>query len=96
MVTHNPDQNRFEIIEEGETSELVYRLEPDQIVFVHTGVPEKLEGRGLARELATAGLQYAREQGLKVVPLCPYVASYIKRHPEYRELVDERYLNRVQ
>ncbi|MEO5923183.1 MAG: GNAT family N-acetyltransferase [Bryobacteraceae bacterium] len=95
MVVHNPEHSRFEIVEEGKTAELVYRLQPGRIVFIHTGVPAELEGRGFAKDLAVTGLQYARDQGLKVIPLCPFVASYIKRHPEYLDLVDEHYLDRV-
>jgi predicted GNAT family acetyltransferase len=96
MVVHNPEQNRFEIQQDGRTAELVYRLKPGRIVFIHTGVPAELEGRGLAKELAVTGLDYARQNGLKVIPLCPFVAGYIKRHPEYLDLVDEHYLDRVQ
>ncbi len=96
MVVHNPEQHRFEITQEGHTAELVYRLKPGRIVMVHTGVPAELEGRGLAKELAVAGLSYAREHGLKVVPLCPFVVSYVKRHPEYLDLIDPAYLDRVQ
>ena len=96
MVTQNKDKSRFEITEEGETAELVYRLYPGKIMFVHVGVPAKLEGRGIAGQLATAGLDYAREHGLKVIPMCPYVALFIKRHPEYRDLVDEHYRARTE
>ena len=96
MVVNNSERHRFEITQDGETAELVYRLKPGKIIFDHTGVPAKLEGRGLAKELAVAGLNHARQQGLKVVPLCPFVAGYIKRHPEYRDLVDEHYLDRVE
>jgi predicted GNAT family acetyltransferase len=96
MVIHNPEQSRFEIVQDGHTAELVYRLKPDKIVMVHTGVPQELEGRGLAKELAVAGLAYAREHGLKVVPLCPFVAGYVKQHPEYLDLIDPAYIDRVQ
>jgi uncharacterized protein len=96
MVVHNPEQSRFEIVEDGHTAELVYRLKPGKIALVHTGVPPELEGRGFAKELAVAGLEYARQQGLKVIPLCPFVASYVKRHPEYLDLIDPHYLDRVQ
>jgi predicted GNAT family acetyltransferase len=88
VVTHNPDKSRFEITEEGETGELVYRLSPGRVAFVHTGVPVKLRKRGLAGQLVAAGLGWAREQGLKVNPVCPYVAWYIQQHPEYRDLVE--------
>ena len=96
MVVHNPEQSRFEIVQDGHTAELVYRLKPGKIVMVHTGVPAELEGRGLAKELAVAGLEYARANNLKVVPLCPFVASYVKRHPQYLDLIDPPYLDRVQ
>jgi len=88
VVTHNPEKSRFEITEEGETGELVYRLSPGRISFTHTGVPAKVRKRGLAGRLVAAGLAYARESHLKVSPICPYVAWYIQQHPEYRDLVE--------
>ncbi|MCC6589661.1 MAG: N-acetyltransferase [Bryobacterales bacterium] len=87
QVTNNQSAHQFELTADGETAVLTYRLQPGSITFVHTGVPEKLEGRGIAKQLAAAGLEFAREHGLTVVPLCPYVAGYIKRHPEYLDLV---------
>ena len=53
----------------------------------HTVVPLALEGHGIAGRLARAALDYARDRGLSVVPLCPYVADYIGKHPEYEDLV---------
>jgi predicted GNAT family acetyltransferase len=88
LVTHNSDKHRFEITEEGETGELVYRLSPGKISFTHTGVPVKVRKRGIAGQLVAAGLSYAREQGLKVVPVCPYVSWYLQQHPEYQDLVE--------
>lgn len=94
-VTNNESASRFELTEDGETAVLSYRLTPGSITFVHTGVPAKLEGRGLAGKLAVAGLAYARERGLTVVPLCPFVASYIRKHPEYLDLVREDHRARL-
>lgn len=94
-VQRNEAANRFEIVADGETAVLDYRLQPDTITFVHTGVPPKLEGRGLAKRLAVAGLAFARDNGLSVVPLCPFVASYIKRHPNELDIVREDYRDRL-
>lgn len=85
-VRNNQAEGRFEIETGGAVAKLTYRRQPDSITFLHTGVPPELEGRGLAKQLAVAGLDYARENGLAVVPLCPFVATYIKRHPEFAVL----------
>jgi predicted GNAT family acetyltransferase len=87
-VSNHEAASRFELTVEGETALLQYRLRPGTIVFLHMEVPGELEGRGLGSRLARAGLDYAREHGLKVVPLCPFVTGYIKRHPEYLDLVE--------
>jgi predicted GNAT family acetyltransferase len=88
-VTHQPDQSRFAVMQDGETAELTYRggADGEPIVFTHTGVPAALEGRGIGSALAKAGLEYARANNLEVVPLCSFVRSYIERKPEYQDLV---------
>jgi predicted GNAT family acetyltransferase len=53
------------------------------MLFLHMGVPPALEGRGIGSALVRAGLSYAREQGYHIVPLCSFVAAYLRRHPEY-------------
>lgn len=70
----------------GQRCELDYLLRPGQVVFHHTGVPRALEGRGLAAQLVTHGLAWARAQGLKVVPSCSYVNAFMRRHPEWQDL----------
>jgi predicted GNAT family acetyltransferase len=59
----------------------------DTIVFTHTIVPKAIEGRGVASKLIRAALDSARDQGLKVVAQCPFVAAYMQRHPETRDLL---------
>jgi predicted GNAT family acetyltransferase len=86
-VRDNPDRNRIEVEVEGRLAVIDYWRSGDTIYYVHTGVPEELEGRGIASQMARFALELAREQGLKVVPRCPFVAAYIKRHPEYQDLV---------
>lgn len=86
-VNHNPQAGRFEIEQGGHLAVLEYNLVDGKIVFTHTGVPEALGRQGLGSRLAVAGLEYARAQGLKVVPLCPFIARYIQKNPEYQALV---------
>lgn len=86
-VIHNPNSSRFELRVETHLAVLEYHQTEKTITFTHTGVPTELEGRGLGGQLARAGLEYAREKSLKVVPLCWFVAGYIERHPEYQNLV---------
>ena len=69
---------------------LTYRLLPGRIVLVHTGTEAGFEGRGIASRLAAWALDDARARGLAVTPLCPFVASYVRRHPEYADLVPSK------
>ena len=73
---------------DGHEAELVYRRQDGRLLIDHTGVPQAIGGRGVAGELVRAALDYARAEGLRVVPLCSYSAEYIQRHPEYADLVD--------
>jgi predicted GNAT family acetyltransferase len=85
-VLHEPANNRFALYLEGETSVLDYYLSNDTVVFTHTGVPAALEGGGIGSKLVQAGLDWAREQGLRISSRCWFVSKYIDRHPEYRDL----------
>ena len=86
-VVHNAEERRFEVRVGTALAVLEYQRVGDRIVFTHTGVPPDLEGRGIGGSLVRSGLDYAREEGLAVRPLCPFVAAYIAKHPEYRALV---------
>lgn len=95
QVTNNTGASRFEAAVEGETAFADYQLEGDAITFPHTVVPEALEGRGIGGALVKAGLSYAREKGLKVIPLCSFFAGYMARHPETHDLVHPDHRHRV-
>ena len=82
---HEPEQQRF-TLPTTPPSVLDYQRLPGRVVFTHTGVPPAHQGQGLAARLVEAGLAWAREQQLKVVPACSYVAIYLQRHPEWRYL----------
>jgi uncharacterized protein len=64
-----------------------YRRRNGTVFFTHTKVPPKLEGQGIASRLVRTALDDARTQHVAVVPFCPFVASYIRRHPDYKSLV---------
>jgi uncharacterized protein len=88
-VVLNEAAHRFEMRDGDDIAVLEYRLRgTDHLVLVHTGVPHRLEGKGVAGLLARTALEYAREHRMRVVPLCSFVQAYLKRHPEYMDLVD--------
>jgi hypothetical protein len=94
-ITNNESSSRFETQVNGHTAILTYRRLGKSIVLDHTEVPPALEGRGIASKLAGAALEFAHTQHLQVVPLCPYISTYLKKHPEYQNLVGEKNLARV-
>jgi predicted GNAT family acetyltransferase len=87
VISNNEASSQFEAVVDGKLAVLEYRLRPDAIVFTHAEVPAEQEGQGLGSALARFGLEYAQGKGLKVIPLCPFVAAYIQRHQEYLDLV---------
>ncbi len=88
-VIHQPEQNRFEATVEGSLSKLDYIQDGKNFVITHVGVHPALRGQGLAGHIVEAGLAYAKEHNLRVVPMCSYAAAYIRRHPEHRELTSQ-------
>lgn len=78
---------RFEIERDGHVAFLDYILGGGVLRLLHTEVPDQLQGQGIASELAKSALDWAREHGVRVDVICPFVDSYIKRHPEYADLV---------
>lgn len=88
-VRNNEDASRFEIDVDGELGVSQYHRRNGKIIFTHTEVPRKAEGKGIGNALAKAALDYARSEGLRVVPRCPFIAAFIKRHREYQDLVDD-------
>jgi predicted GNAT family acetyltransferase len=90
VVTDNAAQSRFEIHVGGERAGLVqYDLHEDTLTLIHTEVGDKFQGLGLASKLARSVLDSARERGLAVLPYCPYIAGWIRKHPDYRDLVPQ-------
>ncbi len=88
QISHDQASSRFTTQLDGHDAELVYRRQGRRLVIDHTGVPQAISGRGVAGQLVRAALDYARAEGLRVVPACSYSADYVRRHPEYADLVD--------
>ncbi|MGZ4400986.1 MAG: GNAT family N-acetyltransferase [Gaiellaceae bacterium] len=87
-VVDVPEASRYELrLADNPIGLAAYRRRDGRIAFTHTEVDESCEGRGFGSRLVAAALDDARRQGLEVVPLCPFVARFIERHSEYKELL---------
>ncbi|MEN3748535.1 GNAT family N-acetyltransferase [Sphingomonas sp. HF-S3] len=86
-ITNDAAASRYETTVDGITAYAAYTVADDVVTFTHTIVPEALGGRGIASRLIRFALDDVRARGLKIVPRCPFVAAYIEKHPEYRNLV---------
>ncbi len=95
-VFDNADEHRYEI-ESGSrlAGFAAYEPGPEGMVFTHTEIGDAFEGQGLGGRLARAALDDARRQGRTVIPRCSFIAEYIRRHPEYVDVVDERHRDDV-
>ena len=87
-----PEASRYELrLGDRLIGLAAYRRRNGRIAFTHTEVDESCEGRGFGSRLAAAALESAAREKLEVVPLCPFIAYYIERHPEYEKLVASGY-----
>lgn len=89
QISDNRERSRFEVTVEGHVAHADYRIDGDVITFTHTIVPPALEGRGIASRLILHALNDVRARGLRVVPQCPFVSAYIRKHPEWADLLVE-------
>ena len=94
-VVMNTATQRFEVTLAGETAFAEYHLHGDHITLPHTVVPPAFEGKGVGSALAKAAVGYARDHGLTVKPLCPFIAGYIRKHPEWQDLVHPDFRERL-
>ena len=89
-VADNPDEERYEIRVGGELAGFTqYRPRPAGLALVHTEIDDRFEGQGMGSKLVSRTLDDVRRRGLAVLPICPFVRSYVERHPEYLDLVPE-------
>lgn len=86
-VKHDCRNHRFELVEQGQSAFVEYELKDGIMDIAHTIVPDSIEGQGVGSALMKEALEYAHENHYAVVPSCAFALLYLKRHPEYRELL---------
>ena len=96
VVRDDPDNHRYVLELAGEVVGIaVYHLRGGRYIFVHTEVARGHEGEGLGSILARAALEDVRAKGAKIVPLCPFISAFIRRHTEYGDMIDQRLLEAI-
>lgn len=85
-IVHNPDEKRFEVALGEDIAVVEYMLAGRNMIFTHTEVPEAFEGYGVASRMAEVALEHARDEGYLIQALCPFIARYVKQHPEYHDI----------
>jgi uncharacterized protein len=86
----HPESHRFELLAGGEVAAYAeYNVLKNALLFTHTEVQPQHEGKGFGSRLAKFALDEVRGRGLHAIPACPFIAAYIRKHPEYRDLVSE-------
>jgi len=86
-IIDNTSKNRFETEVETKTAFIEYKKKEGKIYLTHTKVPEELEGQGIASSMVKEVLDIIEDKKLKMVPACSFIASYVKKHPEYENLL---------
>jgi predicted GNAT family acetyltransferase len=90
-IRDNAGLKRYELPVDGELAVVTYNLSPGSLMITETLVPQRLEGRGLASRLAKHVLTDAKERGLVILPVCPFFAGYLQKHPEHADVVHPTY-----
>jgi hypothetical protein len=85
-IDNNALARRFEAVVNGGLAVLDYRIEEGTIFLLHVEVPASEQGQGIASRLSRAALEFSRDSGLKVVPQCPFIVAYMRRHLELRSV----------
>jgi uncharacterized protein len=94
-IENNEAAQRWEAHVDQQRAIVAYQYSGETIIFTHTEVPPQLEGQGIASRLVQAALDDIRDRHHTVIPLCPFVAEYIRRHPDYKPLVRRDFLHLV-
>ncbi len=87
VVTDNVNARQFETRINGQLAKVEYMMGGNKIFLTHTEIPPALEGQGIAAALVEKVLEMVEERKLKMVPLCPYVTTYLRKHPEWKRLL---------
>ena len=86
-VRDNKEKHRFELAVDGATAFVTYRRTGNVVTFLHEEVPKAFEGHGYGSRLAKGALDLVRANGDKAVAVCPFIAQYMRTHPDYQDLL---------
>ncbi len=92
-LVNNSAEHRFEMKVGEYTAFIEYKQSPNQITLMHTEVAPELEGKEAATAIIEKTLDYIEKNNFKLVPLCPVVFTYIRRHPEWKRIVSKGVTN---
>ncbi len=87
QLSRNSDKSQFEAVKDGQTAVAQYEMDGAQMTVTHIIVPSAIEGQGVGSALCKFAIQTARDEQLTIVPQCPFMAAYFKRHPENNDLL---------
>lgn len=91
-LVKNQEKKRFEMEVDNHIAFIEYLIDKDNIMYLtHTEVPRSLEGKGVGGSIVSKALNYIKENGYALAPLCPFVASYLRKHPEWKTLLAKGY-----
>jgi predicted GNAT family acetyltransferase len=86
-LVNNTAIHNFELFVDGERAFIDYKQHGDTVFLMHTEVPHKIEGHGVAAALVEKTFNYLEENNRKIVPYCAYIKAFLKRHPEWNRLL---------
>lgn len=91
-LVNNFQKSRYEIDRDGQLAFIDYKFtqQTNRIYLIHTEVPPSMRGKGMGEELVIAVLEDIKKNGWNLIPLCPFVVAYLKRHPEYHSIIDPK------
>lgn len=97
LTVHNdPENDRYVIEVDGDTAGFtVYHIRGGRYFFVHTEIDREHSGQGVGTTLARFALDDVRSKGAQIVPICPFIASFVERHPDYQDLIDQTLWERI-
>tara|TARA_R110002073_G_scaffold72537_1_gene177320 strand:- start:317902 stop:318219 length:318 start_codon:yes stop_codon:yes gene_type:complete len=90
-LENDETKKRFQIEVAGSVAFVDYRVVGDQIALIHTEVDPELSGQGAASALVEKILNHIESSGKLILPYCPYVFAYIKKHPEWKRMVAKNF-----
>ena len=90
-IRDNTEAKRYELVIGDQTAIVTYNLSEPNLMITETLVPQALEGQGVASRLARHVLADARARGLLILPVCPFFAAYVQKHPEHADVVHPTY-----